>query len=49
VDRTMQWNAGIGVNLNYYGSAPDIGALEYYVTPDYTAPSPPQNIIISDP
>ncbi|MBN1155742.1 right-handed parallel beta-helix repeat-containing protein [candidate division KSB1 bacterium] len=49
LDRSIQWNANDSVNLNYYGSAPDIGAYEFYVPPDYTAPTPPQNPVITNP
>ena len=30
VDRNISWNSGDGVSLTYYGSAPDMGAYEYY-------------------
>ena len=49
IDRDISWEINDGVSLNFYGSAPDIGAFEYYIPPDYSAPAPPSNIIILNP
>ncbi|MDZ7375783.1 MAG: right-handed parallel beta-helix repeat-containing protein [candidate division KSB1 bacterium] len=47
INRALQWQAGEGVSFPYCGLAPEIGAHEYCVQKDTSAPRSPQNIKIS--
>jgi hypothetical protein len=38
VDRIISWKDGDNLALNYYGSSPDIGAQEYQISHNLSAP-----------
>jgi hypothetical protein len=46
VDKNLTWTNGQGVALAYSGSAPDIGAKEYFSGGDTTPPSPPDGLCV---
>ena len=47
INQSINWQAGEPVSLNYLGSTPDIGAIEFHQQGDAFAPNPPQNIKVS--
>ncbi|MDZ7263006.1 MAG: right-handed parallel beta-helix repeat-containing protein [candidate division KSB1 bacterium] len=49
VERSISWQAGDPVSLNYAGKAPDIGAFEMNGSRDRLAPLPPQNVKVMSP
>lgn len=49
IERSISWQAGDPVSLNYSGRAPDIGGFELNTTRDTQAPAPPQNVKLVNP
>ncbi len=49
VARSISWQAGDPISLNYSGQAPDIGAYELDAARDTQAPAPPQNVKLINP
>jgi hypothetical protein len=46
VESSITWSANDGVNLNYSGSKPDIGLVEFGSSINTSIPSPPQGFIV---